>query len=137
MGVTLYARTYQAAAAETPDPRHALVLLTEGVVRFLHQAREAMRQGDCHGQCDGIVRAQRIISTLMSSLDRDAAPELTAGLWGTYSWMHNSLTEASIRDDETLLEEVLGVATGLHDAWRQARQELAQQETPAAQRAAA
>lgn len=137
MGVTSCARTYQAALVETPDPRHALLLLTESVVRLLHQAREAMRQGDCHGQCDRIVRTQRIISTLMSSLDRDVAPELTAGLWATYSWMHNSLTEASIRDDEALLEEVLEVATGLHDAWRQARQALAEQEAAAVRTAAA
>ncbi|MBU0606762.1 MAG: flagellar export chaperone FliS [Armatimonadetes bacterium] len=137
MGVTSVARTYQATAAETPDPRHALVLLTEGLVRFLHQAREAMHQGDYQGQCDRIVHAQRIISALMSSLDREVAPEFTAGLWALYSWMHANLTEASIRDDEELLGQVIEAATGLHDAWRQARQELTAQENAAARCTAA
>lgn len=128
MGMTLYARTYQETAQETPDQRHALVLLAEAIVRFLHQAREAIERRDYHGQCDRIIRAQRILSTLMASLDHSVAPELTAGLWGTYNWMHSSLTEVSIRDDVALLDEVLEVATHLCETWRQARQQLLAQE---------
>jgi len=128
MGINLYARTYQSAAQESPDERQTLVLLVEGLVRFLHQARDAMERGDNYEQCDRISRALRIISTLMASLDHAVAPELTNGLFRTYAWMHRSLTDASIRDDLSLLDEVLEVATLLHDTWRQAKLQLAQAE---------
>lgn len=131
MGASLYTRAYETATAQSTDPRHTLVLLMEGLVRFLHQAREAMQRADHEGQCESIIRAQRILSTLMMSLDRDAAPELSANLWGLYSWMHGGLTEACIHSDDAMLAEVLQAATGLHEAWRQAWQDVTTQESAA------
>ena len=128
MAANLYARTYQTMEAESADPRHTLVLLYDGLVRYLYQARQAMAQGQYETQCDNTVRAQRIVSTLMSSLDREVAPELAQTLWGMYNWMHGRLTEASIHDDVELLGEILGVAQGLREAWRRAEKEVRQAE---------
>jgi flagellar secretion chaperone FliS len=126
MAVAYSARAYQDTTADTADQNQTLVLLFEGAVRFLARALQAMRRKDYEGQCEGIVRAQRIFSTLMCSLDRAAAPELAAGLWSTYEWIHASLTEASLHDDEELLEQVLEVVSDLCEAWRQARRNLSQ-----------
>jgi flagellar secretion chaperone FliS len=126
MAMTLYARTYEASGAEATDLHHALVLLFEGAVRFLHQAQDAMARGDHHAKCQGLVRAQRIFSTLGCSLDQEADPALAASLSATYGWAHNALTEVAIRDDVELLGGVLGVAASLAEAWRQARQNLVQ-----------
>ena len=137
MTMNLYARTYQATGAEATDPNHALVLLFEGAVRFLLQAREAIARRDYYEQSRAITRTQRIFSTLLCALDRDANPELYLSLSGTYTWIHSSLTEVSVRDDAVLLEEVLEVVTGLCDAWRQARQNLADEQAAQDQFAAA
>lgn len=128
MAMNVYARAYEASGTEATDPNHALVLLFEGAVRFLATALAAMRHKDYHGQCEGIVRTQCIIATLMSSLDRSAAPELAESLWVTYEWIHRSLTQAGLHEDEELLEEVLEVMTNLCEAWRQARRSLVSQE---------
>ena len=138
MAVSLYTRAYQTTEAETADPRHTLVLLFDGLVRLLHQAHRAMSQGQHEAQCESIVRAQRIVSTLMASLDRDAAVDLAQALWAAYNWVHSSLTEASIRDDLALLSEVLDVALSLREAWRGAEKELrqAEQTAPAGRQAA-
>lgn len=124
MAANLYARTYQTTEAASADPRHTLVLLFDGLVRFLYQAREAMSVGLHEAQCENVIRAQRILSTLMASLDRNVAPELAETLWGMYNWMHGALTEASIRDDVEALGEVVETAEGLRAAWRRAEQEL-------------
>lgn len=128
MTMNLYARTYEASGAEATDPNHALVLLFEGAVRFLHQAKDALSRGDHHAKCQGLTRAQRIFSTLGCALDQDADPALAASLSATYNWAHNALTEVSLRDDGELLEQALELATDLAEAWRQARQNLTQEQ---------
>jgi flagellar secretion chaperone FliS len=137
MSATIYARTYQTVATDAADPRETLVLLFEGAVRFLHQAREAMVRKDYEGQSQGIIRTQRIISTLMTSLDATHAPELTQGLCTAYAWMHGSLTEANIRDDLELLDAVLECVEKMHRAWVQARQSLVEEEQSGLHRSAA
>ena len=128
MAMTVYARTYEASGAEATDPNHALVLLFEGAVRFLYQAKDALSRGDHHAKCQGLIRAQRIFSTLGCALDQDADPALAASLSATYGWAHSALTEVGIRDDVELLDRVTEVATGLAEAWRQARQNLVQEQ---------
>jgi flagellar protein FliS len=126
MAVAYSARAYQDTTADTADQNQTLVLLFEGAVRFLARALQAMRHKDYEAQCESIVRVQRIFSTLMCSLDRTAAPELADNLWSTNDWIHASLTEASLRDNEELLQQVLEVVSELCEAWRQARRSLTQ-----------
>ena len=121
MSATSYSsRAYQAAAVGTADPRHLVVMLFDAAVRFLHEAREAMEKGDCEGQCSAIVRVQKILSTLMSSLNLDIAPALGGGLWQLYNYIHSRLSEASMRDDLAILGEAIELTTCLRDTWRQA-----------------
>jgi len=124
MTATFYATVYQTVRTEASDPQQTLLLLVEGALRLLHQARAAMARGDYQGQCEPIVRAQRILSTLMTSLDHTVAPDLAQSLMTTYAWMHHHLTEASIRDDPERLGQVVDCLTQLYGAWTQARQQL-------------
>jgi flagellar secretion chaperone FliS len=137
MAANLYARTYQDMEAASADPRHTLVLLFDGLVRYLYQAQTAMSGGDHETQCENVVRGQRILSTLMTSLDRTVAPELADSLWAMYNWMHRKLTEASIRDDVAALEDVLQTAEGLREAWRRAEKDARQGEQASEERKAA
>ena len=113
-------KAYQTAEAHAADPNHLVVLMFDSAVRFLHRAMAAMRAGDCEGQCTYIIRTQRIFSTLMASLDLNVEPQLASGLFNLYNWIHGNLTEASIRDDLQLLEEIITIASSLQNAWRQA-----------------
>lgn len=125
MAVTPYsARAYQITAIDTADKNHQVVLLFDAAVCFLYQAQAGMETGDHHAQCDAIVRTQRILSALMTALDREAGGELAEQLFGLYNWLHNLLSEASIADDLTLLGEALAVMADLRDAWRQAEHNL-------------
>lgn len=115
-----YAQTYQDTALDTADNKHLLVLLYDTALRHLHQAREQMAAGHLEAQCEAIIKAQRILSALMSALDSAPAPELAANLWNLYNWLHSQLAEASIRDEAEVLETVIEVLTKLGNAWREA-----------------
>lgn len=131
------ARAYQATAIDTSDRNHQVVLLFDAAVRFLYQAQAGMEAQDYHAQCEAIVRTQRILSALMTALDREAGGELAENLFGLYNWLHNMLSEASITDDLSLLGEALAVMTGLRDAWRQAEQNLRSGQAEATEQARA
>ena len=113
-------RAYQTTEAATADPRHLVVLLFDGMVRYLHRAREAMARGDHEAQCQSILRTQKILSALATALDEDVEPLFARRLFALYNWLHGKLTEASVGDDLALLEEVAGIVTAQRDAWRQA-----------------
>lgn len=123
-------KAYQNTAIDTADRKHTVVLLYDAVVRFLCGARQAMEAGDYEHQCENILRAQRIISTLMSALDRDLNPEFADSLWQLYNWLHANLTECGIKDDVALLDQIIDIVTRLRDAWREA--ELQARSQPAA-----
>lgn len=122
-----YAQTYQNTALDTTDNKHLLVMLYDTALRHLYQARESMAAGELEDQCDSIVKAQRIISALMSSLDSDPAPELAENLWNLYNWLYGQLAEAGIRDDAETLETVIEVMGQLGEAWRKAAASCCQQ----------
>ena len=119
-GIAYPTKAYQTADAHSADRNHTLVLMFDSSVRFLHRAHHAMQERDYETQCACVTRTQKIISTLMASLDTSVEPQLTGSLWTLYNWLHTNLTEASISDDLQLLEEIIGITTNLRDAWRQA-----------------
>ncbi|MEN6305843.1 MAG: flagellar export chaperone FliS [Armatimonadia bacterium] len=120
MGASYPARAYQTTAAETADCKHAVVLLYDAAVRFLCGARAAMQAHDYENQCENILRAQKIVSTLMGALDRGVNPGFADNLWGLYNWVHANLTQAGIKDDMALLEQIIEIMTNLREAWREA-----------------
>jgi flagellar secretion chaperone FliS len=122
------AQAYQATEAATADPRHLVVLLFDAMVRFLHRAREATVQGDRYEQCQGVLRAQKILSALLAALNPGVEPAFVDGLFALYNWLHGKLTEAGMSDDPALLDEILAIVTQLRDAWRQAEVNCRQSE---------
>lgn len=113
-------KVYQNTAADTADSKHTVVLLFDAAVRFLCGARQAMEAHDYEHQCENILRAQKIISTLMGSLNYEVNPEFAKNLWSLYNWLHMNLTEAGIKDDAELLGQIIEILTSLRDAWREA-----------------
>ena len=118
------ARAYQSTAVDTSDRNHQVVLLFEAAVRFLTRAQEAMARRDYEGQCNDIVRTQKILCTLIGAVDVGVDPDAGQHLLTLYNWLHANLTEASLRDDTNLLAEITQIMADVRDAWRQAEQNL-------------
>ncbi len=96
------------------------MLLFEGAVRFLHQAREAMELAQFERQSNLIGRVQRILSELTCALDDAQDEALVTALRCSYTAMYNRLTDANIKDDLTALDEVTELTSRFAQAWRAA-----------------
>jgi flagellar protein FliS len=115
-GTAKYLETQIATA-----PREQLVvLLYNGALRFLSEAKAAMQKGDIPRQADRIHRAQNVLVELMSSLNMEQGKEIAANLFRLYTFFFDQLTEASVNDNLQALETVEEQMRVLRDAFQEA-----------------
>ena len=84
----------------------------------LAQARGAMRCGETETKGRAIGRAVRIVEEgLRAGLNLNAGGRLASDLNQLYSYVGMRLTQANLRNDETLLDECLALMQPLQEAW--------------------
>lgn len=94
------------------------LLLYTGAIKFILQARLAMEKKDWARTNDRIIRAQKIVSELMVTLNMDL--ELSKSLILLYDYMKEKLIEANMKKDEQPLVEVQNMLTELQEVWKEA-----------------
>lgn len=117
MALTSPYDVYQRTQVDTASPTRLVVMLYDGAVRFLRQGQEAMQRGDREKQNHCLVRAQRIVAELMSSLNIEEGGEIAANLMGLYQFMTEQLVLANIEDDAQRVQKVREMLESLREAW--------------------
>jgi flagellar protein FliS len=110
---------YQRAQVETASPTRLVVLLYDGAIRFCSIAQEAMRKRDLETQNTNLIKAQRIIGELMSSLDRESGGEVAANLSRIYSYLMEEMVKANLYDRAGALDPVLEALRALRASWEE------------------
>jgi flagellar secretion chaperone FliS len=105
---------YRQTAIQTAPPEQLVVMLYDGAVRFLEQAKGALQDGK--DASEPLVRAQDIIIELSSSLNRSAG-DVAGNLARLYDFWIQWLLQAQIRRDTAKVDEVLGMVRELREAW--------------------
>lgn len=92
-------------------------MLYDGALRFLNQAKVAIRQKDYERQNDQCKRAQDIISELMSCLDREKGGEIAENLMSLYVFAYDRIVQGNIEDSELYIDQAMKVLTDLRESW--------------------
>jgi flagellar protein FliS len=108
---------YQAVQTLTADPGRLVLLLLDGAIRFLRQARGALQRGDVGQFAQAQSRAHAIIGALADSLDLEVGGEMAANLAALYDFMLRHLTQGLIARDPAHLERVLGLVQTLREGF--------------------
>ncbi len=116
---------YKAVQVTTSSPGHILVMLFDGVFRFMDEAKEALSSGDRARFGQRISKAHAILEHLAGTLDHSVSPELCTNLEALYLFCMGHLAEANIHRDPAKLDEVARILEPLRDAWRTAAQQVA------------
>jgi len=119
MALTSPYDVYQRTQVDTASPAKLVVMLYDGAIRFLKQGQAAMQQGDREKQNHYLVRAQRIITELASSLAMEAGGEIAQNLMALYQFMHEQLVMANLQDDVQKVQKVCEMLQNLREAWAQ------------------
>ena len=115
---------YKKNTLNTAQPGDLVVMLYDGIVRFLTNAHRACDEDDPATTGHSITRALDIIAYLQAILRSDVAPELADRLDAAYSAWSTSLVKANIDRDGVVIETVLEQVQGLRDAWHDANEQV-------------
>jgi flagellar protein FliS len=109
---------YRAIQVTTSTPQQILLMLYDGLFRFMGEARTAMSTGDRARAGERISKAHAILDELFATLDPTKAPELCETLGGVYLFAMSHLVDANVKQDPALVDETIRVLTPLHEAWQ-------------------
>jgi flagellar secretion chaperone FliS len=104
-----YAQRYNQVQVTSVDPKRLLLLVLDGGLRFLRQARGALAADDLAGFCVALGRAQAIVAELQATLDMERGGEIAVQLNRLYDFMLVRLTDANASRNVRDLDDVLRV----------------------------
>ena len=122
------AHAYFNTHVQSRTPMEIVVLLYDGALRFLGQARAAMAAGDLVTKRDALSRGLAIVTELQGMLNMQEGGEIAASLDALYTYIHGCCLDANVKRDPARLDEALRLLTTLRSAWA----EVAGTPTPAA-----
>lgn len=108
---------YQQSSVNTATPGELTLMLYNGAIKFLKQAKLAIDKKNLEEANNKICRVQDIIAELMSSLDMEI--EISKNLYSLYDFMNNRLIQANIQKEIKLLDEVEGLLVEMRDTWKE------------------
>lgn len=113
------AQAYIQTKVGTTDQGQLLLMLYDGALRFLQQAREKMLAKDYAGKGMYISKALDIIGELSSSLNMEKGGELATNLNNLYFLCTARLLDANLKMNVERLDSVCEILSGLRSAYAQ------------------
>lgn len=119
-------QSYRQVATTTASPAQLVLLLYNGILRFLEQARLGFALDDPKEFNEtinnNIQRAQAIINEMNQSLNMAEGGEFAEKMRGLYDYFDRRLQESNVNKKEEGILEVIKHVTVLRDAWNEMMQ---------------
>ena len=111
-------QAYRESSVLTASPEQLVVMLYDGVGRFLRQAEAALGEGAFEHAHDRLNRGEAIIDELLATLDMDQG-EIAERLQAIYIYCKRLLTQARLKRDPQKIATVIRLLGELRAAWSQ------------------
>jgi flagellar secretion chaperone FliS len=109
---------YRRTNVETATREGLLIMLYDGLLRFMRIAQNAMEANDVVNTHTNLIKAQDIVVELRSSLDMQY--EISHALDALYEYFLRKLVAANVDKSAKPLEEIRPRIEELREAWLQA-----------------
>ncbi|WP_428389176.1 flagellar export chaperone FliS [Mucisphaera sp.] len=94
------------------------LMLYDGCVRFCHQAKAGIEAKNFEQSYENLVKAQKIVLELSTSLNREAAPDICDKLTALYNYVFKLLVDASMNRDAAKIDEAVRLVTYERETWQ-------------------
>lgn len=108
---------YKKTSVETLSPGKLLIMLYEGAIKNVRNARRAIQDNNLNQAHIQLLKAQDILIELMATLNMDY--KISESLYALYEYLHNRLVDANVNKDILVLDEVEGFLHELRDTWQE------------------
>lgn len=109
-------QSYQQNSVTTASPGDLTLMLYNGCLKFIMQAKKAIADKNIEAKNTNIQKAQNIIREFMVTLNMDL--EVSENMMSLYDYMNRQLIEANLKSDIAILDEVEGLVTEFRDTWK-------------------
>lgn len=113
---------YQRNQVAAARPEELTLMLYNGGVKFLRQAKMAIEQQKPEKANTLIIKAQDIVTELMVTLNMEY--DISNSLLTLYDYMKNRLIEANMKKEILILEEIENMFLELKTTWEQAMKQV-------------
>ena len=120
-GVDAYRRT----EAQSAPPLQLIVMLYDGALRYLSEARAAQATGNMRARNQALRRVNDIVAECHSSVDLERGGSVAVELDRLYSYISGRLLDVTVKRDATAIDEVHKLMTTLRGAWAEAATQTA------------
>ncbi len=110
---------YQSVQVTTTDRGRLLLMMYEGAIKFLKQAKVGLETNDISKFCRFLSKGQAIIAELMNTLDFEKGGEIARDLDRLYDFMLFYLTEANLHRDPKRIQKVIGLIDTIYSAYKE------------------
>lgn len=115
----------------TASPQKLRLMLIDGCIRYLNETKEHWNTNRFDLGGESIDRARAIVTELISSINRDALPEITTRLVDLYAYVFKALVDAGLTHDQKMIDDVLRVLLIERDTWKIICETMSAQHMPA------
>lgn len=112
------AQTYQTNQVTTATPADLTLMLYNGAIKFIRQAKQSIEENDLGKAHEASMKVQNILYELMSTLNQDYA--ISQEFYKLYDYMLKRMIEANTRKDLEILSEVEDFFIQFRDTWKEA-----------------
>jgi len=113
------AQAYRRVESESRSPLELIVMLYDGALRFVNEAKEAHDRRDMRARGKAISKVLAIIGELQNTLDMEKGGAIAEQLDNLYTYINSRLLDVTIKHDVAACDEVHTLLTTLRDAWSQ------------------
>lgn len=125
---------YRKTQIDTARPEDLVLMLYDGALRFLGQAREAFERDDREAINNHLLRVQAIIGELLTTLDHERGGEIAKNLARLYLFFLDKLSAANVNKDPIPVDEIRPLLEDLRNTWAEAMKKAASSAPPAGAR---
>ncbi len=111
------ASAYMQTHVTTTTPGHIVVMLYDGAITFLEQAKEEIAARNYARKGILISQALDIIAELDGSLNNEKGGELAQNLHRLYMYCNTRLLRANLKMDTAIIDEVIGILSSFRSAF--------------------
>jgi flagellar secretion chaperone FliS len=112
---------YQNTSIQTADQRTLILMLYDGLLRFLQKSIVKMEAREIEAAHNYLVRSREIVAELLATLRPEKAGAIGANLKRLYVYAFHRIVEANLRKDPEMVREVIKIVSTLREGWMSAR----------------
>lgn len=114
----------------TASPEELRLMLYDGALKFCRQAKAALEKKNFEESYNNLMRAQKIVLELSTSLNHDADPQLCQRLSALYTYVYRLLVDANMKRETPIVDEAIKLIEYERETWQMLMKKLAGEGKP-------